>query len=81
MPLDTLSHLRDTEQISRGKFSRLPRAIAGSTFRMLDGYGLRSTLAARPTLTPQYPVLVHRLALLLHASFGPRLAAIALALC
>src|SRR5262245_57563299 len=28
-----------------------------------------------------YPVLVHRPALLLHASFGPRLAAVALALC
>ena len=52
MPLGTLSRLRDTEQISRGKFSRLPRAIAGSTLRMLDGYGLRGTLAARPTLTP-----------------------------
>ena len=40
-------------QISRGKFSRLPRAIAESTLRVLDGYGLRSEKAARPTLTPR----------------------------
>jgi hypothetical protein len=39
-------------QISRGKFSRLPRTIAGSTLRVLDGYGLRGNASARPTLTP-----------------------------
>src|SRR5438105_6403791 len=39
-------------QISRGKFSRLPRAIAGFTLCVLDGYGLCSNKAARPTLTP-----------------------------
>ena len=37
-----LSRLRDAEQISRGNFSRLLRAIAGSTLRVLDGYGLCS---------------------------------------
>ena len=47
-----LSRFRDAGQISRGNFSRLLRTIAGSTLRMLDGYGLRSTLAAHPTLTP-----------------------------
>src|SRR5262245_20859354 len=39
-------------QTSRGKLSRLPRTTAGSTLRVLDGYGLRSKMAARPTLTP-----------------------------
>jgi hypothetical protein len=34
-----------------------------------------------PCRRPRYPVLVHRLALLLHASFRLRLAAPALALC
>ena len=52
LPLGRLSRLRDTEQISRGKFSRLPRAIARSTLRVLDGYGLHGKSAARPTLTP-----------------------------
>ena len=41
LPLDKLSRLRGTEHISRGKFSRLPRTVAGSTHRTLDGYGLR----------------------------------------
>ena len=59
---------------SRGKFDRLPRTTAGFTLRALDGYGLRDHWPARPLLTPHYPVLVHRLALLLHASFRPRLA-------
>ncbi len=40
------------KRLSRGKFSRLPRTVAGSTLCVLDGYGLRGTLAARPTLTP-----------------------------
>src|SRR6202795_4182469 len=42
----------DTEQISWSKFSRLPCTVAGSTLRVLDGYGLRGTLPARPTLAP-----------------------------
>jgi len=67
------SPLPDTTQISRGKFDRLPRATAGSTLRALDGYGLRNYGLARPALTPLYPVLLHRLAPLLHASFRPRL--------
>src|SRR6202022_3822858 len=66
----------DTEQISWGKFSRFPCTVAGSTLRILDGYGLRGKSPARAL----YPVLVHRLAPLLYASFRPRLAAIALAL-
>src|SRR5208283_4596700 len=32
---------RNAEQTSRGKFSRLPCAVAGSTLRVLDEYGLR----------------------------------------
>src|ERR1700677_1466332 len=62
-------------QISRGKFDRLPRTTAGSTTSELDGYGLRGHWPARPSLLASYPVLVHGLALLLHASFRPRLAA------
>src|SRR5262249_28342808 len=51
-PLDGLSRRGDTRQISRGKFSRLPCTIAGSTLRTLDGYGLRGTSSARPMLAP-----------------------------
>jgi hypothetical protein len=51
-PCGKLSRLRGTKQISRGKFSRLQRAIAGSTLRVLDGYGLHGKSAVRPTLTP-----------------------------
>src|SRR6516164_6359698 len=46
------SRRSDTEQISWSKFSRLPRAVAGSTLRVLDGYGLRGKWSARPTLAP-----------------------------
>src|SRR6266540_3380156 len=67
------SVIADATQASRGKSDRLPRATAGSTLRALDGYGLRGHELARPALTPLYPVLLHRLALLLHASFRPRL--------
>jgi len=52
MPLDTLSHRRDTGQLSWGKLNRFPCTIAGSTLCIFDGRGLRSTLPARPTLTP-----------------------------
>src|SRR5215831_7679405 len=41
----------------------------------LDGYGLRDQLSARPTWAASYPVSVRQVAALLHASFGPRLAA------
>src|ERR1019366_839678 len=34
------------------KFSRLPCTVAGSTLRVLDGYGLRGKWPARPTLAP-----------------------------
>src|SRR5882762_2200580 len=62
-------------QISRGKFDRLQRTAAGFTTSELDGDGLRDPLLARPPPYASYPVLVHRLASLLHASFRPRLAA------
>src|ERR1035441_2337083 len=62
------------EQISRGKFNRLQRATAEFTTSALDGCGLRDHLPARPAPYASYPVLVHRLASLLHAAFRPRLA-------
>src|SRR3981081_3038155 len=62
-------------QISRGKFNRLQRTTAGFTTSALDGYGLRDQLLARPFPSTSHPVLVHRLASLLRASFRPRLAA------
>src|SRR5208282_3164215 len=62
------------QQTSRGKFNRLQRATAEFTTSALDGYGLRGHLPARPTPYASYPVLVHRLAPLLHAAFRPRLA-------
>src|SRR6266700_1578091 len=52
MSLDSLSRRSDTEQISWGKLSRLLCAIAESTLRTLDGYGLRGKLPARPALPP-----------------------------
>src|ERR1700674_1348116 len=62
-------------QISRGKFDRLRCTTAGFTTSELDGYGLRNHWPARPPPQASYPVLVHRLASLLRASFRPRLAA------
>ena len=61
-------------QTSRGKFNRLQRTTAEFTTSTLDGYGLRDHLPARPAPYASYPVLVHRLASLLHAAFRPRLA-------
>ena len=52
MPHGFLSRRSDTEQISWGKFSRFPCTVAGSTLRILDGYGLRGKWPARPTLAP-----------------------------
>src|ERR1039457_841038 len=52
MPRGILSRRSDTEQISWGKFSHLPCTVAGSTLRVLDGYGLRGKWPARPTLAP-----------------------------
>src|SRR5215472_11032978 len=51
-PFGSLSRRSDTEQISWGKLSRLPCTVAGSTLRILDGYGLRGKWPARPTLAP-----------------------------
>ena len=66
--------LRDTSQTSRGKTSRLRRTPAEFTTPTLDDYGLRDHLLARPVGQASYPVLVHRVAALLHASFRPCLA-------
>ena len=52
LPCDNLSRRSDTEQISWGKLSRLLCAVAESTLRTLDGYGLRGKLPARPALAP-----------------------------
>src|SRR5436305_14921516 len=41
----------------------------------LDGYGLRGKSSARPAWAASYPVSVRQVAILLHASFRPRLAA------
>src|SRR5215472_13032941 len=43
----------DTKQTSRGKLNRLRCTTAGSTLCVLDGYGLRDQLPARPTLAPR----------------------------
>src|SRR5262245_48756513 len=47
------SPVGDTEQTSRGKLTRLQCTTAGSTLRVVDGYGLRDQLPARPTLAPR----------------------------
>ena len=54
--------------------SGLRRTPAEFTTPTLDGYGLRDHLLARPVGQASYPVLVHRVAALLHASFRPCLA-------
>src|SRR5207249_7878940 len=64
---------RDAQQISRGKFDRLPYATAEFTTSALDGYGLRCHWPARPAPYASDPVLVHRLVRLFHASSGPHL--------
>src|SRR4029434_3347819 len=79
--LDSLSPLPDTMQTSRGKYDRLPHTTAGSTLGSLDGYGLHDRRVSRPLLRASYPVFVHRLVPLLHASFRPHLAVDALAFC
>ena len=70
----SLQSHRDTDEVSRGKFDRLPRTAAGYTPNALDGYGLCGNPHARPAFRASYPVFVHRLARLLHASFRPHLA-------
>lgn len=49
------------------------------TFRIFDGYGFRGKLPRWSDADALYPVLVHRLALLLHASFRPHRASVTLA--
>ena len=65
-PHGALSRRSDTEQISWGKFSRLPCTVAESTLRVLDGYGLRGKWPARPTLAPCTRFLS------VDSHFGPR---------
>jgi hypothetical protein len=72
---DHPSPMWDTWQISRGKSGSLPRILAGFTAVILDGYGLRSALLARPITIASYPVSVRRDAISLHASFRRSLAA------
>jgi hypothetical protein len=72
--LDPQSRFRDRRQISGGKFGYFPRATAGSTGSAFDGSGLRGHWPTRPAPPAFHPVLVRRLALLLHASFRPSLA-------
>src|ERR1700747_3058555 len=43
----------NTKQTSRGKLNRFRGTTAGSTLRVLDGYGLRDQLSARPMLAPR----------------------------
>jgi hypothetical protein len=43
------SRIRDTQQISRDKSDCFRYATAGFTTSVLDGYGLRGQLPARPT--------------------------------
>jgi len=65
-------------QISRSKPDSLHRAPAGFTKLVLDGYGLRGFLPARPTSPASYPISVRQVAILLHASFRQFLAVLPL---
>jgi len=67
MPCDTLSPEGHSTDLS--KLDDFPRAPAGFTVPVLDGYGLCDILPARPTDTASYPVSVRRVAILLHAYF------------
>jgi len=67
--LATTSVLQDTVQISRSKPDSFHHTPAGFTALILDGYGLRECLPARPTSAASYPVSVRRVATLLYASF------------
>jgi hypothetical protein len=71
---DHPSPVWDTRQISRGKSDSLPRTPARFTAVVLDGYGLRSALLARPITTASYLVSVRRDAISFHASFRRSLA-------
>jgi hypothetical protein len=65
---------KDMAQISRSKPYRLRRAPVGFTKTVLDGYGLRDRVPARPTVPASYPISVRQVATLLHASFRRTLA-------
>ena len=81
VPLGSLSPVTGTTtQVSRGKSDRLLRTTAGFTPVTFDGYGLCDLTLARPVTVASYPILVHRLAHLLHASFRRHLAMATLAL-
>jgi len=71
LPLDSLSHRSDTEQLSWGKLSRLLCTVAESTFRTLVWIWTSRYVARSSGAHALYPVFVHRLAHLLDASFGP----------
>ena len=70
----SVSDAGDTSRISRGKIDRLRRTPAGFTTPVLDDPGLRDNCSLVRPGRPRYPVLVHRAAALLHASFRPHLA-------
>ena len=69
LAISSRSRFRKMPQTSRGKSNRLQRTAAEFATSALDGCGLRDHLPARPAPYASYPVLVHRLASLLHASF------------
>jgi hypothetical protein len=66
------SRLRDLLWASRSKFDRLRRPTAGFATSALGRNELRSQWPARPAPWASYPVLVHRLAPLIQASFRAR---------
>lgn len=68
-----IDYSQNKRQISRVKLGRLPHAAAGLTTSAFDGYGTSPSLARRAPCASD-PVLVHRPAPLLHASFRPSVA-------
>jgi hypothetical protein len=68
------SGLPDTPEISRGKFDRLPCTPAGLPPQPLMTVDFAIIGSLVRLGRPLYPVLVHRAAGLLHASFRPHLA-------
>src|SRR5215467_13200604 len=72
------SPVGDTKQTSRGKLNRVRCTTAGSTLCVLDGYGLRDQLPARPTLAPRIRFLFIGSHLCSTLPFRPRLTAVAI---
>jgi hypothetical protein len=62
---------RRSPEVSSTAFATHPPDLQGPP---LDGWGLRDPPLARPDGPASYPVLVHRVVALLHASFRRRLA-------